>query len=261
MPRYHRSPRHGSEFMTPNPLREVGYRQTPDSPGSHDAGHGGERLLGGELPGRWGSRGAGERYRRRRFGTSRAAERDLRLAGRLLDRWAPGTHPTVLDGPCGAGRLHPLLSPRADRLLALDLSWEMLGATLEGSLERELRLPVRIQSRLEELPLGSRSVDLAVCCRLMHHLDGDEARVALLSELLRVSKGTVIFSFWDSGSWHALRRRLGLRLGRSHPDPRVACSRSELERLVNSCGGRVLGYASSFRFVSPQTFCAITRRT
>ena len=93
-----------------------------------------------------------------------------------------------------------------------------------------------------------------VCCRLLHHLEPTERRLAI-TELVRVCKGLVIASFWDSMSWHALRRQIGLRRAR-HPDSRLAASRAALCADLESAGARVTGHAASFRFLSPQTFVA-----
>lgn len=207
------------------------------------------------LAARWGETGAGERYRDRRFRDARAAGRDPRLVARLLRRWPlrAGESARVLDVPCGAGRLHRALSscPGA-RVVSADLSPEMLRA-----------LPApgpRLRADALRLPFADDAFDLVVCCRLLHHLEQDDARRTLLAELLRVSRGRVLVSFWDSASWHAWRRRVGLRRGR-RPDPRVAITRGRLEQLARQAGARVLGHAASFRFVSPQTFCALERES
>ena len=222
-----------------------GYRQKKKTPAT-----GGFTSVSptGDAPPRWNDEGAGERYRDRRFRSARAAGRDPRLVQRLLQRYAGGEKKLVLDVPAGAGRLRDVLTATGAKVVSVDNSWSMLAAAGPGTL--------RLRGDALRLPFRARSFELVVCCRLFHHLTDDGGRVRLLSELLRVASQRVLVSFWDAASWHALRRRHGLRRAR-HDDARLACSRSDMERLARLAGARVLGHAASLRFVSPQTFCAL----
>ncbi|MDA1266231.1 MAG: class I SAM-dependent methyltransferase [Planctomycetota bacterium] len=151
----------------------------------------------------------------------------------------------MLDVPSGTGRLGGVLGNASRNVTAIDISWVMLA---------ECEAPTKIQASAEHLPLRADSYDAVLCCRLLHHLSAD-ARRQVVEELCRVSRGLVIASFWDATSWHALRRRLGLRRG-AHPSSRRAVSRRELQADFEAAGATVLGHASSLRFVSPQTFLA-----
>ncbi|QDU66150.1 class I SAM-dependent methyltransferase [Engelhardtia mirabilis] len=199
---------------------------------------------------RWTAPGAGEHYAGGRWRSSRAAGRDPRLVRRALLRHARGLRlERVLDVPCGAGRLRPVLEGTGASTVGVDVSPEMLAAAPAG---------LRIQASAWALPFADRSFDAVVCCRLLHHVASDDERAGLLGELVRVSRGLVLVSFWDSSSWHAWRRRAGLRRA-THPDTRVALERRTLERLIEGAGARVLGFEHSLRFVSQQAF-AIARR-
>ncbi len=191
---------------------------------------------------KWTHQGAGQRYAASRFRTARARERDLRLVSRLLARHR-ATPERVLDVPAGTGRLRANFAD-SRRYVAVDRSPSML-AQCEGN---------RLQADILALPFPDDCFDLVLCCRLLHHLDPSERR-ACLRELARVSRGWVIVSFWDSASYHAWRRRLGLRRAR-HADPRRSASRADLERDCAAAGLEVLGYAASMRWISPQTFLA-----
>lgn len=103
------------------------------------------------------------------------------------------------------------------------------------------------------LPFADAAFDVVVSCRLLHHLDDEQASLAL-AEFLRVSKRLVVASFWDAACLTETRKRLGLR---PRTDARRAVSRQRMAQLVAAAGGRVLGHASSFRFFSPQTFVAL----
>lgn len=194
----------------------------------------------------WTQDDAGQRYARRRFGSERARQRDPRLVAALLERYLEpgrGRRGTVLDVPGGTGRLEGALGG-FERYVAADRSRSML-AQASGA---------RVVADVLSLPFPSRSFDAVVCCRLLHHLTPPERRAAL-AELARVSRDLVIASFWDAHSYHALRRRLGLRRA-AHPDTRLAAPRADLRADLEAAGLEVLGHAASFRFVSPQTFVA-----
>lgn len=190
----------------------------------------------------WTDPGAGRGYASERFRNRRAQDRDSGLLGELLDRYgsSPGR---VLDIPAGTGRLRTLLSQH-HTYVAVDRSLSMLEEC-DGA---------RIVGAVHSLPFPDDSFDLVVCCRLLHHLPPSERRPAI-AELVRVSRDLVLASFWDTCSWHALRRRTGLRRAR-HPDTRLAASRSALRMDLEVAGAQVLGHAASFRFISPQTFVA-----
>ena len=191
---------------------------------------------------RWTDPEAGRRYAGGRWASARRAGRDLALVERMLDRAGDG-HRTVLDAPCGGGRLFPLLRRRAPRLVGLDVSPPML-AEASGEGARVLRGDVF------RLPFAEGAFDAVVCCRLLHHLDRDEDLRVAVSELVRVSRGHIVASFWDRASLPAWRRRLGLKRGGT----RVARSRAELRAAFEAAGARVLGYAHSMRWISQQAF-------
>ena len=193
----------------------------------------------------WQQAGSGAHYAGGRWRNARAAGRDPRRVARALARHAPNlSGQLVLDAPSGAGRLREALEGRGARYVGLDASPFMLAEGSGGGF---------VQGSAWALPFPSRTFGAVVCCRLLHHVADEDSRAALIGELLRVSAGPVLLSFWDSTSWHAWRRRKGMRHAH-HPDSRTALHRGELERLVRAAGAEPLEYFSSLRFVSQQTF-------
>lgn len=146
----------------------------------------------------------------------------------------------ILDVPCGAGRLTPFLSSLGTTT-GVDVSPQMIAVSIGQ----------RTRASAFALPFVDGAFDLVVCCRLLHHLTTDEDRVLLLAELARVARGPVALSYWDAASWHAWRRRRGLRKGH---DTRVPIPRRQLARLLGDVGLRIQERAHSMRFVSPQTW-------
>lgn len=193
---------------------------------------------------KWQDAGVAEHYARDRFRSGRARGRDGRLIDSLWRRYGPREPVrTLLDLPCGTGRLAGGLRPKCERYLGADVSPAMLR---EGDGERLVADAAR-------LPFADGSVDALVCCRLLHHLDACELD-AVCGELLRVTGSLLIASFWDAASWPALRRRWGLRRETTGRRPLAT---STLEACLRRHGGEVLGYAHSFPWLSMQTFVAV----
>ncbi|MBL8860599.1 MAG: class I SAM-dependent methyltransferase [Planctomycetes bacterium] len=207
-----------------------------------------------DLRARWQAQDAGARYAVRRFRDPRAALRDPMLVERILDRHAlrPSLKP-VLDVPCGTGRLRAVLERRGMRWVGADVSPSMLA---EAAASPEAAL---VLADAERLPFADDSFDVVVCCRLLHHLQEEELLEAVVAELVRVSARHVIASFWDSASWHAWRRRVGLRRPEG-PRGRRAVSKRVLSRVFEECGAEVVDFHHSFRFVSQQTFVVARKR-
>ncbi|HPF13370.1 MAG: class I SAM-dependent methyltransferase [Planctomycetes bacterium] len=199
------------------------------------------------LEAKWDAPHSGAHYQSDRFANARRRDRDLRLIAKLWKRFGPEAQPRwLLDMPCGTGRLQPLLTELSHSVVSIDVAGAMLGAHAGSH---------RIRARALEAPLAPGSMDAVVCCRLFHHLRDDSLQGRLLAELLRVSRGPVFLSFWDAGSYHAWRRRVGLRKVRNQ-DGRLAIRRRDLERAIEAAGGRLLGYAHSWRGISQQAFVA-----
>jgi SAM-dependent methyltransferase len=210
--------------------------------------------LRADVRARWQARDAGVRYAVRRFRDPRAALRDPMLVERILDRHCvrSGLKP-VLDVPCGTGRLRPVLERRGMRWVGADVSPTMLS---EAAAAPETAL---VLADVERLPFADDSFDVVVCCRLLHHLQDEDVLEAAVAELVRVSARLVIASFWDSASWHAWRRRVGLRRSEG-PRGRRAVSKRVLSRVFQDSGAEVVDFHHSFRFVSQQTFAVARKR-
>jgi ubiquinone/menaquinone biosynthesis C-methylase UbiE len=110
---------------------------------------------------------------------------DLQLLPALLD-------PDVAVGDlgCGSGRLAATIAPYARSVVAVDASPEMLEvarARLAGFGNVEIR-----QGRIEELPLASGSLDLALVVHLLHHVDDPSAALAEVARVLRPGGRVVV---------------------------------------------------------------------
>lgn len=144
-----------------------------------------------------------ERHWHKRVST----RRETRLLAGLLDRVGPQEE--VLDMPCGAGRLTPTIAPYARRLLEADFSGEMLSIC-----RRLPGMPPRRFCRVNalELPFADDRFDLVVSIRLCHHIGTESDRLRYFRELLRVSRGHVLATFFEFDSVKNRLRRLRTRL-------------------------------------------------
>lgn len=201
---------------------------------------------------KWLGRGAGVLYARGRFQSDRAAGRDPRRIATLLARHLPALpQPRVLDVPCGSGRLHASLRELASVYVGADRSIEMLGGWASAGAS------TRIVANAAALPFAKGSFDAVICCRLLHHLHEERELPIAVSELVRVSRGVVVASFWDAASWPAWRRRRGWRHDASG---RRAIDRARLAAIFSHAGADVVDWAYSFRFVSQQAFLVARKR-
>ncbi len=99
----------------------------------------------------------------------------MALAGLLEDTWVIG------DLGCGTGQIAQTVAPFVHQVIAVDSSRAMLKAARQ-SLSSIGNVEVR-QGRLEALPIEDDTLDAAVSCLVLHHVQ-DPA--AAFTELLRV---------------------------------------------------------------------------
>jgi ubiquinone/menaquinone biosynthesis C-methylase UbiE len=147
-----------------------------------------------------------ERYDAARFHGLRGRYNNWRLHSMLgavmktLPR--PGL---VLDMPCGTGRLAAPLTRATPRVIAADM--------LAVARRKVGRLPVSprfLRADARALPLRAGVVDVAVCVRFLHLLD-PESRVAVLRELMRVSRHAVVVEYRSVTKGVRVLRRAAMR--------------------------------------------------
>jgi ArsR family transcriptional regulator len=106
------------------------------------------------------------------------ATSDLQLLPAMLD-----PEVEVGDLGCGSGRLAATIAPYARSVVAVDSSPEMLGVA-RARLASFDNVQI-VQGRIEELPLASASLDLALVVHLLHHVADPSAALAEVARVLR----------------------------------------------------------------------------
>ena len=120
---------------------------------------------------------------------------------------------SVLDIPCGTGRIGKLLKQNGYRVTGADIS------SLMVELARDAGYDMLKVADVFETGFSDKEFDLVICHRLLQYFNEAEDRRNALCELCRISKGPVIVSFsclWALDHlWYKVRRLLGIKRKRS----------------------------------------------
>ncbi len=159
-----------------------------------------------------------------------STRREHRILQHLLKRLPHCA--TMLEIPCGGGRISPQLEHATDLLIQADTG---LGQILYGMTKEKLRIPqIWMTANAFHIPLQDNSVDAAVCIRLSHHLPTYGQREELLAELLRVARGYVIMTFFDYHSIKNTLRRL------RNKKPKLTMKLSRVSAVAAAHGARLV---------------------
>ena len=151
--------------------------------------------------------------------------------------------PSVLDVPCGTGRITELLLDSGLSVTGGDISTAMLAVAERKCARFGSRARWR-QLDLDRLEAHADAFDLVTCIRLFHHLDSS-ARGRTLQELARVARRFVMVNVAYSSPLYRLRRRAKRALGQDVS--RTSSTWAEILAESEAAGLRV----EAFRFVCP----------
>jgi len=160
--------------------------------------------------------------------------REYRLLERLL-----GGRPrsgVLLDIPSGGGRLSPQLARHTDLLVEADIAVGQLLYGMQHPPEASER--VWITASAFHIPFRDGSVDGVVCCRLCHHLPTPEERARLVTELLRVTRGFAIMTFFDHHSVKNYIRRARRPFNRK--PPKMTMTVDQVRQLARESGAELV---------------------
>lgn len=156
--------------------------------------------------------------------------RERSLIARLMG--SQGRVGTLLELPCGGGRLSPSFAPWTEFLIQADTGW---GQLLHANQRPALPTPRLLMAASGfHVPFRDASLDAVACIRLNHHLPTTEERNRLLHELLRVAKRHVLMSFFDHDSMKSRVRKL-----RSLP-PKMTMTMDEVSGIAREHGAKLV---------------------
>ncbi len=151
---------------------------------------------------------------------------------------------TVLDVPCGTGRIDELLRERFDEIVGADSSVPMLSVYNDGNVSRR-----SCCADIFHLPFDDASFDWVICHRYFHHLKNEADRAAVLASLRRVCRQGVVFYAW-----------LNTTFARRRGSMRTSISRGRVEAAVDAAGMRIRSMHRCAGPFSVKTIVVCTRQ-
>jgi 2-polyprenyl-3-methyl-5-hydroxy-6-metoxy-1,4-benzoquinol methylase len=174
-------------------------------------------------------------------------KRALRKAFAHIDRSR-----TVLDLPCGTGRLAEMLLQEGFTVVGADIS----GAMLNVAKRRLQRFGTRFKTRVGDVrELGaseSGTYDVALCARVLMHFPLEQ-QVEFLKGVATLAQGTIVFSQSLSTPYQRARRRVKKLLGHQTP-AQYPITERELATLLRAAGLREVRRFRVARAVSEGMF-------
>ena len=144
---------------------------------------------------------------------------------------------TILDLPCGTGRISELLVRRGHDVTCADISQEMLDVARERLASYTPGPSEYAIMDIYNIDRPDNSFDCVTCIRLFQHLTSDE-RARALRELGRVSRRYVIVNVMYTSFYYGILRGIRKVLGRYAP--RYTSSRKEIQRETAAASLRVV---------------------
>lgn len=173
-------------------------------------------------------------YTRRNPGKHRS---EMRLVARAFDSLPGGTVKSVLDAPCGVGRISAWLARQGHEVTGVDLGEAAVRLSRDLLAEEGLAAALSVQN-IMAMDFAERQFDCCICFRLLHHFRDRQDKARLIRELCRVSSRFVVISYFSTRSLTTLKRRLRQQITgkplKQYPDDLRA-----LERLFSSNGFRL----------------------
>ena len=136
---------------------------------------------------------------RRSFGPNAAAystsatQANATVLARLVAKVAPRARDRVLDVATGAGHSALALAPLVDRVIAADVTTEMLSEVRRNAAARGASNVVTVQAAAEALPFRASSFDVVVCRLATHHFAAVATALAEMARVLADAGRVVIF--------------------------------------------------------------------
>ncbi|MEM7384229.1 MAG: class I SAM-dependent methyltransferase [Verrucomicrobiota bacterium] len=178
--------------------------------------------------------GQAESYRRR---PQKKHDAEMKLMEREFSS-VPSSIRTILDAPCGNGRMSLFLARKGLSVTGADLSDSTLAISSEEAENRNLK-PTFVKEDLEALTFSDASFDAALCFRFFHHLPDAESRARVVGELCRVSRHRVYLSYLSPWSPTSLRRMVRSKIGQASMQQITRLS--EVEGYFNNHGFHLIG--------------------
>lgn len=173
----------------------------------------------------------------------RKNEAELRLVERAFRIIPRGT---VLDVPCGGGRVSRRLASLGYTMRAADIADAMRVIARENFSQAGLDIAVETQD-VEALTFPAKTFDAVICFRLFHHFPEPQIRQRVVFELCRVARKHVALSYFSPYSPTSLQRRWRA-LVKGRKSQKHATSLKEVRDYFAAAGFRLVRDFARFPF-------------
>ncbi|MGB9005076.1 MAG: methyltransferase domain-containing protein [Candidatus Aminicenantales bacterium] len=164
----------------------------------------------------------------------------------------------LLDAPCGYGRFTGLLQQTGAGLVSSDLSPAMVKRT--RARPHSAGPPLGAVADIKRgLPFQTGMFGLAFSVRFFHHLHQPQERLAVLSELARVTSRWALVSYYRLNPLHRLQRKLRRAVKPSRTRIKMVTAQ-EFNDEANKAGFRVVRSAPLWRGIHAQQFVLLEKR-
>ena len=194
--------------------------------------------------------GVARRYDQERFSSLAGRvfqSAELKTLGKLVQHLPP--HASLLDVPCGTGRIAKVLMDWGFRVTAADISQEMIQVAQSRIADVGGQLPAS-RGSADALPFANESFDAVLSIRFLPHISAEPRRL-MLREMARVSRRWVFFSNSFSSAWYKSRRAVKRHLGHQAPT-RYPVTENDLTEDLRLAGLKETARFWTFRFVSEE---------
>jgi SAM-dependent methyltransferase len=172
---------------------------------------------------------------------------------------------SVLDIPCGAGRMLPLLKKWGYTVTGADVSANMVeearryaGAQGQNCLDDKDDIVV---ANVFNTGFVNKQFDAVMCHRLFQYFNEPADRRLALAELRRISKGPIIISFSCNWSIDAIGYKIRRFLGITRERSCKPISPTTLSEDVRACGLEVERWIAMRPFISKRWYAVIRPAT
>lgn len=172
----------------------------------------------------------------------RAIEKALNACGKINN--------SVLDIPCGTGRIAELLLKKGFTVTGADISDEMISVARKKL--RSLSHLKLLKADVESMPFADAEFDCIISIRFMGHIPRQN-RVNMLKEMKRASRNFLIIEYCVKQALPCIERRLRKYLKRERLPlrwPWQIISKKELEDEAKAAGLRIVAVYAKLRYLS-----------
>lgn len=139
-------------------------------------------------------------------------EQEIKLVQSAMTQLKEEAIHTVLDAPCGVGRMTGLLQSMGFVARGCDLGKAAIDLAREKAAKNNVNIEFDIAD-LQNLPYQDNQFDATLCFRFFHHLSDKNMQAKVIEELCRVSDRHVLISIFSPYSYTSIKREIRQKFG------------------------------------------------